>query len=126
MGRLILSFVFICIGTVGFSACPKASPKVAKSFLKSGDQRVNAAWLEKNLSGRKIVFPSGEFERYWDNGSYSYHSGGQKWAANSYKFYDSGMRCIGYSTPRFDLYVVNGGKLVLVNQNKERYVAKIK
>lgn len=126
MTRLILSLVFICIGTFALAACPKTSPKVAKSYLQGGDQRVNAAWLKKTLSGRKVVFPSGEYEQYWDNGSYSYHSGSQKWAANSYQFYDTGMRCIGYSNPRFDLYVVNDGKLILVNQNKERFVGRIK
>lgn len=87
---------------------------------------MNAAWLQKNLAGRKVVYPGNEVETYSSDGSYSYKANGQTWTANDFRFYDNGMRCIGYSNPRFDLYVVNNGQLVLVNAQKQRYVGQIR
>ncbi|WP_108861246.1 hypothetical protein [Ruegeria sp. Alg231-54] len=114
------------IGVSAHAACPAKAPKTTKSHFSDGDQKVNAAWLQTNLAGRKVVYSGKEVETYSADGSYSYKANGQTWKANAYKFYDNGMRCIGYGDPRFDLYVVNNGKLVLVNANKQRYIGQIR
>ena len=126
MKLFLVALCVSAIGTTAYAECPAKSPKFSKSYYSDGDQKVNAAWLQKNLSGRKVVYPGKEFETYSANGSYSYTANGQAWKANSYRFYDNGVRCIGYDKPRFDLYVVNNGKLVLVNQQKQRYVGEIR
>ncbi len=125
--RLILTvFCATLIGTIASAECPAKAPKLSKSYLSDGDQRVNAAWLQKNLSGRKVVYSGKEVETYSANGSYSYKANGQTWKANAYKFYDNGMRCIDFDKPRFDLYVVNQGRLILVNEQKQRYIGQIR
>ena len=124
--RFPLSVVLFLLAGTAWAGCPSKAPNPAKSFFSAGDQKVNAAWLQKNLAGKKVVFPNGETEVYSPNGSYSYKASGNSWNAGSYKFYNNGMRCIGYDKPRFDLYVVNNGKLVLVNKGGERYVGRIK
>ncbi|AXT28198.1 hypothetical protein D1823_17470 [Ruegeria sp. AD91A] len=125
--RLFLTAICVTvIGVTAHAACPSKAPKLAKSNFSDGDQKVNAAWLQKNLGGHKVVYAGKDTETYFADGSYSYKSKGQTWKANTYKFYDNGMRCIGYQKPRFDLYVVNDGKLVLVNEKKERYVGQIR
>ncbi len=114
------------IGVSAHAACPNKAPKLSKSYFSDGDQKVNAAWLQNNLAGRKVVYTGKDPETYFSDGTYSYKRDGQTWKANSYKFYDNGMRCIGYQNPRFDLYVVNNGKLILVNEQKKRYEGKIR
>ncbi|WP_170429282.1 hypothetical protein [Ruegeria arenilitoris] len=126
MKILISALCGVFVSFTAQAACPAKAPKLSKSFFSDGDQKVNAAWLQKNLAGRKVVYPGKEVETYAADGSYSYKANGQTWSAGSYKFYDNGMRCIGYAKPRFDLYVVNDGKLVLVNEGKGRYVGQIR
>ena len=126
MKLVFLALSIFVIASSADAACPAKAPKVKKSNLVSGDQKVNAAWLQKNLAGRKVVYPGNLVETYKPDGSYSFKADGQVWAASAYKFYENGMRCIGYEQPRFDLYVVNNGQLILVNEQKQRYVGKIR
>jgi len=107
------------------AACPGKAP-AKKWNTQAGDQAVDHKWLEKTLSNKKVVYSSGGTEHYRKNGSYRFTAGGQKYNAGGYQFYSSGVRCIAYSEPRFDRYVVNGGKLVLINWQGERYVAKVR
>lgn len=106
-----------------WASCP-ASPPLAPAGLADGDQRVDAAWLEQNLAGKSLVFDEGA-ESFNPDGSYSYSAGGQQWDAPSYVFYDNGVRCIAYSPPRFDYYVVNAGQIVLVNAQGQRFIGRV-
>jgi hypothetical protein len=119
----IFSAIVICLAMPGWANCP-SSPPFSPSGLAAGDQRVNAAWLEQNLAGKRLVFDDGT-EVYNADGSYSYRAGNQSWDAPSYVFYENGVRCIGYGTPRFDYYVVNNGQLVLVNAQGQRFVGRL-
>lgn len=119
----------LCIffaGTASFAACPSQPPNLSSSHVSDGDQLVNAKWLKQNLSGRRIVYSGAGVETYSSDGTYSWKAGTTTWSADSYKFYKNGVRCIGYDNPRFDLYVVNSGQLVLVNGQNERYIGSIK
>lgn len=119
----IISVIVTCISSAAWANCP-SSPPFSPSNLSEGDQRVNAAWLEQTLSGKRLVFDDGT-EVYNADGSYSYRVGNQRWDAPHYVFYDNGVRCIGYGTPRFDYYVVNDGQLVLVNAKGQRFVGRL-
>lgn len=126
MKILLTAMCATFISAAAYAQCPAKAPKEFNSYFSDGDQKVNAAWLQKNIAGRKVVYSGKDVETYSANGSYSYKRGGQTWKAAAYKFYDNGVRCIGYDQPRFDLYVVNNGQLVLVNQQKQRYIGQIR
>ena len=115
----------VLFGSAAQADCPKKSPSIeGRVSFQNGDKRVNAAWLNKTLVGKRVKFDDGT-ELYANDGSYSYKAGSQTWKAPSYKFYDNGLRCIDYPQPRFDMYVVNDGKLVLINANGNRFVGKV-
>lgn len=103
--------------------CPAKAPSTSKITFESGDQRVNVDWLESNLSGHKVHY-EGWREIYHPNGEYSYRSNNGNDHAPGFKFYNSGFRCIDYKRPRFDMYVVNNGKLVMIAMFGVRFEAK--
>lgn len=105
--------------------CPSSAPRTSWN-VQAGDQRVSGSYVEKLVTGHKVRFDYGGYETYGANGSYSYKDSTGTYGADSVRFYGDGVRCIGYSNgARFDLYVVNGGKLVLINSEGERYVTRI-
>lgn len=107
------------------AACPGKAPK--KNWnTQAGDQSVDHKWLERTLSNKKVVFSAGGTEHYRKNGAYRFSAGGQRYDADGYQFYSNGVRCIAYSNPRFDRYVVNDGTLILINWQGERYEAKVR
>lgn len=119
--------IFAIIGTAGaaVAGCPANSPDPSRFNTVEGDQRVNTSWLERTLGGKRLVFQVGT-EHYNADGSYRWQTGNQSWDAPGYRFYNNGFRCIDYPAPRFDFYVVNDGKLILINGNGERYVGRIR
>lgn len=125
MKTMILWAVFSGFLAASASAdCPAKPPRM-KWNTHSDDQRLSAEYLAKLLSGKTVKYDGGGRERYQKNGQYTYSEGGKKWSANAFRFYDGGVRCIGYSPePRFDLYVANNGKLILVNARGGRYEVK--
>jgi hypothetical protein len=105
--------------------CPSKPPSDRDVALADGDQKVNAGFLEKTLVGKRVRYSDGT-ETYDESGSYSYKIGNQTWDAPKYRFYDNGFRCIDYPNgPRFDYYVVNDGKLVLINGAGERFQGNV-
>jgi len=114
--------VIVFAGAPAFADCPNTPP--FSPSLASGDETVDAAWLSQTLVGMRLVFDDGT-EVYGEDGSYSYVAGSQQWDAPSYRFYDNGVRCIGYDQPRFDYYVVNDGNLFLVNSQGNRFVGQL-
>jgi len=107
------------------AGCPETTPSIERWNILEGDKRVNSAWLQEYLAGRRVKYEPSGTEYYQEDGSYAWRDGSQTWNAPSYKFYDSGFRCIDYPDPRFDLYVVSDGHLVLINSGGSRYVGKI-
>lgn len=120
---IFLAVLTSLIGLAAHASCPASPPVSIKT--QSGDQTVNAAWLEKTLGGMKVVFEGEGRENYKADGSYSYTAGSNTWSAESFRFYNDGTRCIGYSNPRFDRYVVRDSKLVLINAQGDRLVGKL-
>ena len=122
---LVITFAVTLLATAASAKCPAKSPSIeGRVTFDAADKRVNAKWLEKNLSGRRVRFDDGT-EHYKVDGSYSYKAGSNTWDAPEYRFYNNGLRCIGYSSLRYDIYVVNGGKLVLINGSGNRFVGRI-
>jgi hypothetical protein len=107
------------------AACPDSPPKIDWN-LHSDDQRIDAGYLKDLLAGNKVKFNFGGTEHYRKSGKYRYSDAGQTYDADTFRFYKNGVRCIGYGQPRFDLYVVNNGKLLLVNVVGGRYEAKVR
>ncbi|WP_146346616.1 hypothetical protein [Falsiphaeobacter marinintestinus] len=105
------------------AACGSSAPKNGWN-LHSDDQRVTADFLAKTLEGKEVKYDGGT-ETYRTDGSYAYKAGSETWKAPGYRFYKDGVRCIDYSKPRYDLYVVNNGKLVLVNWGGGRYEGRL-
>lgn len=110
----LVAALLTAVATPALAACPAKAPKM-KWNIHSGDQRVNAAYLQGLLPGKKVEYRGYGTEVYGADGSYSYVMKGETHKAPAYRFYADGTRCIDYPTPRFDLYVVNDRTLILVN-----------
>jgi hypothetical protein len=106
------------------SACANKPPKMKWATMKS-DVRVGGDVIEKLVAGQKVRFGSA-YEHYKRNGSYVFNDGNRQHKPDGYKFYSSGVRCLNYQEPRYDLYVVNGDKLVLINANGGRFAVESK
>jgi len=87
----------------------------------SSDQRLTAEALSSRVAGKRLEFSYGASETYAPDGSYAYREGDQIYSAPGYALYPDGSRCIAYPSPRYDLYVLEGRTLVLINQSGERY-----
>ena len=108
------------------AACPKKVPNFAWA-LDAKDQRVTGSYVSDKVKGKKVTFKEGGTENYLADGGYFFKLGSDKWVARGVKFYENGVRCIDYPrAPRFDLYVENKKKLVLINQYNERFVARVR
>lgn len=125
MKCLLIAGVAAFLATNATAECPAKPPSI-KWNTHSSDKKVDDAYLQKLLTGRKVKFQYGGTEHYKKNGSYRYSDSSGSYTAKSYKFYSSGVRCIGYPTARFDRYVVDGKTLVLINSVGGRYEAKVK
>lgn len=124
MQKLVLSVFVLMLGAgTAIAACPSNPPSSSKVNFHSNDQKLNAQWLQQNLAGKKVHYDGG-VEQYHKNGSYIYKSDGGSFKAPAFRFYDNGARCIDYDQPRIDFYVINSGKLVLINSQGGRYEAK--
>jgi hypothetical protein len=122
--QYLTTIAFVLTASTAIADCPGKPPKV-KWNTHSGDQRVNAAYLQKLLPGKKVKFGGDGTEVYHKNGKYTYRASGGNYDAPSYKFYSDGTRCINYPNPRFDLYVVNDKRLILVNAEGGRLEGKV-
>ena len=119
-----LAVALVSIGTVSSASCLAKAPS-HKWNLHSDDQRLTGDYLNKTLTGKKVKYDGGT-EHYRSKGRYRYQAGSDTYDAPSYHFYDNGIRCIGYSQARYDMYVVNNGKLVLINWHGGRYEGKLR
>ena len=115
----------LALATPVSATCGK-KPPVNNWNLQAGDKRVTGAYLGKMLTGKKVRFKEGGTEVFAADGGYTYKLDGKSYRSNGFRFYANGIRCIDYpNDPRYDLYVVNGGKLMLINRVGGRYVGQV-
>jgi hypothetical protein len=121
----ILAMGLSGLGTLAAAGCPENSPKHGWA-TKSDDTRIAGDYLQSLLAGRKFRFTSGNTESYRKDGAYSFsEKGGKTWNAGGFRFYPDGVRCIGYSPPRFDLFVQRGNELWMITRDGYRSAGKI-
>lgn len=126
---LATAALFVAFGLDVNAKCQNSAPSSAayKSAMKSGDKTVSVKWIKTNLVGRKVDFGKIGSENYIADGSYFYKTRDAKFTPKGYKFYNNGMRCLDYANgPSYDKYVVNDGKLFLINGVGERIQAKLR
>lgn len=114
--------IAICTGPAQ-AYCPNNAPGHQWN-IHSSDQAVGKTFLQKNLVGKRVrynVSGGTGTERYNPDGTYTYRLNNDVYDAPTYRFYNNGVRCIAYASPRYDRYVVNGGKVVLINWQGGRY-----
>ena len=124
------------VALVALALAPQVQAKCASSApsanafeqaKQSGDKSVGASWMKKNLVGRQVDFGQGNTENYLADGGYFYKTPSATWTPKGYRFYRNGLRCLDYPNgPRYDMYVVNSGKLYLINAQGQRFQGKLR
>lgn len=114
--------------------CVLAAPASAQDWVtRDGDSRFTAQELDDRLRGQVITFFDDGQSRFFDDDRYTYSyagPGGIGTGGTAYGYFtvnaDSTV-CIefvnGFS--RCDLYVENGGRLVLVTEEGERFPVRL-
>ena len=121
--RYLIASVIIAV-----SGC-LASGSIAEGIkwnFADGDQRVTGEFVKNLVLGKKLRYDKAGTEHYNSDGSYMFTYQKEKWIPKGYEFFEDGMRCLDYRNGlRCDMYVVNSKKLVMINSQGYRYVAKI-
>lgn len=118
---LLAGTVAVFSGLAAHAECQRNPVKHTWNF-HSTDERISGKQLSKVVSGKKLKFASVGTEHYKGDGSYLYRDSAGTYAAKSVKFYKDGSRCLNYDQgPRYDMYVVVDGGLVLINRSGGRY-----
>ena len=116
---------FIAIGGAADAKCSNKAIKQNWNF-QSDDVRISGKFLEKTVIGKLVSYGDEGTEHYGADGSYFYKSNEGKWDAKGVVYYKDGSRCLDYANgPRYDMYVVNNKRLVLINGHGGRLEAKI-
>lgn len=89
--------------------------------FEAGDQRLTGTALAAKVRDQQLESSGGGVEQYNRDGSYAFVFGTDRYDAVGYVIYPDGSRCIAYNEPRYDMYVMNGGELVLINRPGGRY-----
>ncbi|WP_068306654.1 hypothetical protein [Pararhodobacter sp. CCB-MM2] len=125
MHRLLLCITLAVTATGAKATCPDNPTWSVAPFLQPGDQRIDYWWLIETLGQSRVTYPGGR-EEYLAGGLYRFTAGDQSWDAPRYRFYRDGARCIDYPQgARVDYYVLNGGRLVLINADGTRSIGLI-
>ncbi|MGP6087743.1 hypothetical protein [Antarctobacter jejuensis] len=102
-----------------------AGPVFAQGYtLREGDQPFGAEALEGRLSGQVLVFFDDGQSEYYPDGRYTYTYAGDGGTAYGYwRVTGAGEVCVDYVNgfSRCDLYVMNGGRLLLLDDKGARY-----
>lgn len=125
MKSISLAFLACVLALPAIAECPAESP-VKKWNTHDGDLTLNKVDLEKRLVGRIVKISNSGSEFYRRSGEYRYTEKGQKFHAPSYKIYSNGVRCIDYDKPRFDKFVVNNKRLIMIDAQGGRFETKVK
>ena len=92
--------------------------------VRPWDTRLTHMEIETHVIGQKIAFPDGAVAIYGDDGSYSYiYDGGNRFDG-TYKMVSDGSLCVTFEngTDRCDLYVMQGDRLMLINEAGGRFL----
>lgn len=113
--RSLLPFLVICPAALW-----------AQDFAtRDGDTRFDRDAMVARLSGQDLVFFDNGRSRYYADGRYSYtYDGDPRESAGGYwTVDDAGVVCVSFITghARCDLYVMNAGRLVLIDAKGNRY-----
>ena len=106
-----------------------ASPVAAEGWnLRDSDQVLDADALARIADGGSLTYYDDGVSQFSAGGAYSYtyaNNGGT--AFGSFRVQTDGVICIDYRNgfSRCDLYVRNGGRLVLLTEDGERYPVKM-
>jgi hypothetical protein len=119
-----ITFVCAALTSTTAIACSNTPPKMKWATIKS-DVKINGDVVAKLVAGQKVRFGKA-YEHYKRNGSYVFNDGQRQHKPDGFVFYSNGIRCLNYAQPRYDLYVVNGNKLVLINANGGRFAVESK
>lgn len=108
---------FLCLGAGGAAAGPWP--------LRPGDTPFAAGELAA-LAGQSFRFYDGGVSAYGGGGAYSYtyaaqNGGGTAWG--SYRIAEDGSVCVDFTNGfgRCDLYVRNGGRVILITEKGDRF-----
>ncbi|MDU8910215.1 hypothetical protein [Aestuariicoccus sp. MJ-SS9] len=92
--------------------------------LRDSDRRLSPQELQEALSGRIVAFYDDGRSEYYDDGRYTYtYARGGGTAYGYWSVNQDGAVCVAFVTgaERCDLYVRDGERLVLLDQNGDRY-----
>jgi len=102
-----------------------ATPALAQEwFLRDGDVRMSEAELATRLMGNTITFFDDGQARYFSDETYSYTYGNNGGTAHGqYKVFPDGIVCVDFTNgfSRCDLFVINGGRLVMATSEGTRF-----
>lgn len=102
-----------------------ASPAFAEGFgLRDGDEAFDPEALSARLSGTTLVFFDDGRSEFYEDGRYTYTYANDGGTAYGYWEVDArGAVCIAYVNgfSRCDLYVMNGDRLILLDEKGDRY-----
>lgn len=92
--------------------------------VRPWDTRLTLPEIEDYVIGNKIAFPDGAVAIYGDDGSYSYiYDGGNRFDGK-YTMASDGSLCVTFENGRgrCDLYVLQGERLMLINEEGGRFL----
>ncbi|MDA7425116.1 hypothetical protein [Thalassococcus lentus] len=102
-----------------------AGPVASQAFgLKEGDARFDRSVLLDRLSGQVVTFYDNGQSEYFTDGRYTYTYANQGGTAYGYwEVAADGSVCIDFVNgfSRCDLYVMNAGRMILLDEKGDRY-----
>ncbi|MCU9846985.1 hypothetical protein OEZ60_03120 [Defluviimonas sp. WL0024] len=104
-----------------------AQPASAEGWaMKPGDEVFTPDGIAAFVAGTEIRFYDGGRSEYGADGSYAYVYDGGDRAEGRYRIEDDGSVCVEFLNgwSRCDLYVRNGGRVLLIDEKGDRYPLK--
>jgi hypothetical protein len=104
-----------------------AAPAVAAGWaMRDGDTPLGKADVTAFLKANEVRFYDGGQSEYGAAGAYAYIYDGGDRAEGLYRIEEDGSVCVDFVNgwSRCDLYVRNGGRVLLIDQKGDRYPLK--
>lgn len=95
--------------------------------LQSGDQVFDVAAMADRLRDREIGFHDGGKSVYGPGAQYAYVYSDGRPVPGVYRIADDASVCVDFDNgwSRCDLYVTNGGRLILITEDGDRFPVKL-
>ncbi|MEZ5779980.1 MAG: hypothetical protein R3E44_16625 [Paracoccaceae bacterium] len=106
------------------AACVVAIPAVAADWpTKPGDERFSKADLAEFIASNDVRFFDGGRSEYGPGEAYAYVYSNEDRAEGRYRIEQDGSVCVDFINgfTRCDLYVRNGGRVLLIDEKGDRY-----